>query len=43
MSRALTNAQDIIYLRERGDGKPTELRLLLNREPRRLPGESEKP
>jgi modulator of FtsH protease HflK len=33
MSRVLTNVQDKIFLAERADGKPRELRLLLNREP----------
>jgi len=32
MSRVFTNAQDKIYLPTTADGKPTELRLLLNRE-----------
>ncbi len=32
MGRVLTNAQDKIFLAERGDGKARELRLLLNRE-----------
>ncbi len=32
MGRVLTNAQDKIFLAERSDGKPRELRLLLNRE-----------
>jgi hypothetical protein len=29
----LTNVQDKIFLPQRGDGKPRELRLQLNREP----------
>jgi membrane protease subunit HflK len=33
MSGILTNVQDKIYLPQRADGKPRELRLLLNREP----------
>ena len=33
MGRALTNVQDKIYLPQRADGKPRELRLMLNREP----------
>ena len=33
MGRVLTNASEKIYLSERADGKPRELRLLLNREP----------
>jgi membrane protease subunit HflK len=33
MSEVLTNVQDKIYLPEREDGKPRELRLMLNREP----------
>jgi membrane protease subunit HflK len=33
MSGILTNVQDKIYLPEREDGKPRELRLMLNREP----------
>jgi membrane protease subunit HflK len=33
MGRALTNVQDKWFLPERADGKPRELRLMLNREP----------
>ena len=33
MSRVLTNVQDKIFLAERADGRPRELRLQLNREP----------
>ena len=33
MSRVLTNVQEKIHLPERADGRPRELRLLLNREP----------
>ena len=33
MSQILTNVQEKIFLSERTDGKPRELRLLLNREP----------
>lgn len=33
MTQILTNVQDKIFLSERADGKPRELRLLLNREP----------
>jgi len=33
MNRVLTNVQDKIFLPGRSDGKPRELRLLLNREP----------
>jgi membrane protease subunit HflK len=33
MAQVLTNVQDKIYLSERVDGKPRELRLMLNREP----------
>ena len=33
MGRVLTNVQERIFLSERADGKPRELRLLLNREP----------
>jgi len=33
MAQALTNVQDKIFLPERADGKPRELRLMLNREP----------
>ena len=32
MGRVLTNVQDKMYLPDRADGKPRELRLLLNRE-----------
>ena len=35
--RVLTNAQDKIYLPTSTDGKPIELRLLLNREPPKQP------
>jgi membrane protease subunit HflK len=33
MEQAFTNVQDKIYLPQRADGKPRELRLMLNREP----------
>ena len=33
MSVVLTNVQDKIFLPQRADGKPRELRLMLNREP----------
>jgi hypothetical protein len=33
MSGILTNVQDKIFLPQRADGKPRELRLMLNREP----------
>ncbi len=33
MSQALTNVQDEIFFSSRADGKPRELRLMLNREP----------
>jgi membrane protease subunit HflK len=33
MGEALTNVQDKIYLSQRADGQPRQLRLLLNREP----------
>ena len=33
MQQVLTNVQDKMYLPERADGKPRELRLMLNREP----------
>jgi len=33
MTVVLTNVQDKIYLPQRADGKPRELRLMLNREP----------
>jgi membrane protease subunit HflK len=33
MAQVLTNVQDKIYLPQRADGKPRELRLMLNREP----------
>jgi hypothetical protein len=33
METAFTNVQDKIYLPQRADGKPRELRLMLNREP----------
>jgi modulator of FtsH protease HflK len=33
MSQALTNVQDKIFFSSRADGKPRELRLMLNREP----------
>ena len=43
MGQMLTNVQDKIFLPERADGKPRELRLMLNREPPAAengPGES---
>jgi regulator of protease activity HflC (stomatin/prohibitin superfamily) len=36
LGRIYTNAQDKIVLQERGDGRPRELRLQLNREPPKL-------
>jgi hypothetical protein len=33
MALVLTNVQDKIFLPERADGQPRELRLMLNREP----------
>ena len=33
MTQILTNVQDKIFLPQRADGKPRELRLMLNREP----------
>jgi hypothetical protein len=33
MGPVLTNVQDKIFLPQRADGKPRELRLMLNREP----------
>jgi hypothetical protein len=33
MGPILTNVQDKIFLPQRADGKPRELRLMLNREP----------
>ncbi len=33
MEHVFTNVQDKIYLPQRSDGKPRELRLMLNREP----------
>jgi hypothetical protein len=33
MAQVLTNVQDKIFLPQRADGKPRELRLMLNREP----------
>jgi hypothetical protein len=33
MGQVFTNVQDKIYLPQRADGKPRELRLMLNREP----------
>jgi hypothetical protein len=33
MGQVLTNVQDKIYLPQRADGQPRELRLMLNREP----------
>ena len=43
MGRVLTNAQDKIFLAESADGKPKELRLLLNREPPKPKTEETKP
>jgi modulator of FtsH protease HflK len=34
LSRVMTNVEDKIFLPQRADGKPREVRLLLNREPR---------
>ena len=33
MGQVFTNVQDKIFLPQRADGKPRELRLMLNREP----------
>ena len=33
LQRVMTNVQDKLFLPSRADGKPRELRLLLNREP----------
>ena len=39
LTRVMTNAQDKIFVSERADGKPKELRLLLNPDPRIRPAE----
>jgi len=41
-SRSLTNVQDKIFLTESSDGKPKQLRLLLNREPPKVRAEENK-
>ena len=33
LAEVLTNVQDKIFLPQRADGKPREMRLMLNREP----------
>jgi membrane protease subunit HflK len=43
LGRVFTNVQDKIFLTESTDGKPKELRLLLNREPQRPKTEEAKP
>ncbi|HVU26962.1 MAG TPA: protease modulator HflK [Verrucomicrobiae bacterium] len=43
MGGILTNVQDKIYLPQRADGKPRELRLLLNREPPAPNGAAQNP
>jgi modulator of FtsH protease HflK len=43
MGRVLTNVQDKIFVSESADGKPKELRLLLNREPQKPKTEETKP
>ncbi|HVU07613.1 MAG TPA: protease modulator HflK [Verrucomicrobiae bacterium] len=43
MGGILTNVQDKIYLPQRADGKPRELRLLLNREPPAPNGAAQSP
>jgi len=42
LTRALTNVQDIFLLPNHADGRPIEIRMNLNREPKKMPGESEK-
>ncbi len=42
LARSLTNVQDKIFLTENGDGRPKELRLLLNREPPKVRAEENK-
>ncbi len=42
LGRSLTNVQDKIFLTESGDGRPKELRLLLNREPPKVRSEENK-
>jgi membrane protease subunit HflK len=41
LSRSMENVQDAIYLQERLDGQPREMRLLLNRVPRQAKGGQE--
>jgi hypothetical protein len=43
MGRVFTNAQDKMFLHANADGKPIELRLLLNREPPKSKMEEAKP
>jgi membrane protease subunit HflK len=43
LGRVFTNVQDKIFLTEGADGKPKELRLLLNREPQKPKTEEAKP
>jgi len=43
MGRVFTNAQDKMFLHATADGKPIELRLLLNREPPKSKMEEAKP
>src|ERR1019366_3210364 len=43
LGRVFTNVQDKIFLTESADGKPKELRLLLNREPQKPKTEETKP
>ena len=43
LGRVFTNVQDKIFLTESTDGKPKEMRLLLNREPQRPKTEEAKP
>ena len=43
MGRVFTNATDKMYLPSSADGKPVELRLLLNREPPKQKTEEAKP
>ena len=43
LGRVLTNVQDKIFLSESADGKPKELRLLLNREVPKAKTEETKP
>lgn len=43
LTRVLTNVSDKVYLAERADGQPRELRLLLNREPQKPRTEQPQP